>query len=58
MQSPGLFCQDPDRSFPQDDTRSPEEVYLEALRGVTSYEAQGRVDLPVMADLLLNGLIF
>ncbi len=57
MKSPGPFYQYRDGSFLQDDTPSSEEAYLDALRGITIYEAQGRVDFPTMVDLFVNRIM-
>jgi HprK-related kinase B len=44
MKSPGPFYQYADGSFFQDDTPFDEQVYLDALEGVSVFEARGRVD--------------
>jgi len=57
MKSPGPFYQYPDGSFFQDTTGFDEAAYLEALKGVTVYEAKGGVDFEALVETCLAKLL-
>jgi HprK-related kinase B len=57
MKSPGPFYQYADGSFFEDDTPFDEQVYLDALDGVTIFEACGRADFDGLAGIFLNELV-
>jgi HprK-related kinase B len=54
MKSPGPFYQYADGSFFQDDTSFDEQVYLDALDGVSIYEARGRADFDGLTRIFLD----
>jgi len=54
MKSPGPFYQYADGSFFQDNTPFDEQVYLDALDGVTIYEARGRADFDGLTGIFLD----
>ena len=49
MKSPGPFYQYPDGHFQRDTDEFDERAYLDALQGITVYEARGRIDFSAMA---------
>ncbi len=57
MKSPGPFYQYPDGSFYMDNTKLNEQAYLDALNGVSIYEAKGTVDFEALSDHFLNKLL-
>lgn len=57
MKSPGPFYQYPDGSFHQDTTPFDEQAYLDALQGVTVYEASGGVDFDGLVNYCLEELM-
>ncbi|MES9858025.1 MAG: HprK-related kinase B [Sedimenticola sp.] len=56
MKSPGPFYQYPDGAFLQDDEPFDEQAYLDALTGVTIYEARGGVDFDGLIRFCLERL--
>ena len=54
MKSPGPFYQYADGSFFQDNTPLDEQAYLDALDGVSVYEACGRVDFEGLVEMFLK----
>ena len=57
MKSPGPFYQYADGSFHQDSMPFDEQAYLDALQGVSVYEAKGRVDFAGLVRLCLDEVI-
>lgn len=57
MKSPGPFYQYADGSFHQDTTPFDEQAYLDSLRGVTVYEARGKVDFDGLVKRCLDEVI-
>jgi HprK-related kinase B len=54
MKSPGPFFQFSDGSLYQDSMQPEPQAYLDVLRGVTIFEASGRVDLPMLKQELYS----
>lgn len=50
MKSSGPFYQDPDGKFYSPDSAPVPEAYLQALQGVTVYEATGKVDFATLSE--------
>ena len=57
MKSPGPFYQYPDGSFYQDTTPFDEQSYLDALQGVSVYEASGGIDFPGLVERCLTEVL-
>ena len=57
MKSPGPFYQYADGSFHRDTTPFDEQAYLDALQGVSVYEARGGVDFDGLVRLCLEEVI-
>ena len=54
IKSPGPFYQYRDGSFFQDDTVLDEQAYLDALQGVSVFEASGRIDFDALKSLFMD----
>jgi HprK-related kinase B len=57
MKSPGPFYQYADGSFFQDGTLLDEQTYLDALQGVSVFEASGRIDFDGLKRLFMDQVI-
>ena len=56
MKSPGPFFQHAQGPFHEAQTPFDEAAYLQALQGVTIYEACGQVDFKALSDLYIDSL--
>lgn len=56
MKSPGPFYQHPDGLFEQDTNQPDQAAYLDALSGVSVYEATGNIDFNIISNALLERL--